>query len=127
MEATPLSASTSAPSASQRKQLRTAEDIHISLKENASGRRQWIDSIKDKVRHHLQLSPLHQVNPSHSQWLPYVQIFSWHFDVFSLDKTTGGNPLITVTIALLEVYGLLVRYTASKTPMRADASPFSSA
>lgn len=37
------------------------------------------------------------------------QIHSWHFDVFALNKSTGGNPLITVTIALLEVYGLLVR------------------
>ena len=114
MEGTPLSASTSAPSVSQRKQLRTVEDIHISLKQNASGRRLWIDSIKDKVRHHLQNgTPLPYVT-HHSQWLHHMQIFSWHFDVFSLDKTTGGNPLITVTIALLEVYGLLVRFMASK-------------
>jgi hypothetical protein len=49
-----------------------------------------------------------------------MQIFSWHFDVFGLEKTTGGNPLITVAITLLEVYGLLVRYLTIKQAMRGD-------
>lgn len=45
-------------------------------------RRHWIDSIKD-------------------------QVFSWHFNIYELNKTTQGNPLITVTLALLEAYDLL--------------------
>uniref|UniRef100_A0A7R9Z267 PDEase domain-containing protein n=1 Tax=Chlamydomonas euryale TaxID=1486919 RepID=A0A7R9Z267_9CHLO len=45
-------------------------------------RRKWMDSIKD-------------------------QILSWNFSAFELEKTTEGSPLITVTIALLEVHDLL--------------------
>ena len=37
------------------------------------------------------------------------QIYSWEFDIFALDKATCGNPLLTMTIALLESYDLLVR------------------
>lgn len=48
----------------------------------AHDRRTWSDSIKD-------------------------QIFSWHFSSFDLDTVTNGNPLITVTIALLDVHELL--------------------
>ena len=39
----------------------------------------------------------------------HMQIYSWDFDVFALDKATCGNPLITMTIALLESFDLLVR------------------
>lgn len=106
MEGAPIaSASTSSPSASGRKQFRSVEDIHISLQQNASGRRQWMDGIKDEV------SPSSSTQ-QYGDFLTYgtlMQLFSWHFDVFSLEKRTGGNPLITVTMSLLELYGLLVR------------------
>lgn len=49
---------------------------------HASERRQWVDSIKE-------------------------QVFSWDFNIFDLNATTQGNPLITTTVTLLEVYDLL--------------------
>lgn len=35
------------------------------------------------------------------------QVFSWDFNVFEFGNLTRGQPLITMTLTLLEVYGLL--------------------
>ena len=38
-----------------------------------------------------------------------LQTHSWTFNAFELYQKTHGNPLITVTLTLLESYDLLVR------------------
>lgn len=58
----------------------------------ARDRRRWMDAIK-----------------------PYL--FSWNFSAFELDKTTGGNPLITTTISLLEHYDLLEGWKLNRATM----------
>eukprot|EP00798_Chlamydomonas_sp_ICE-L_P032708 gene32708-3592_t len=57
-------------------------DIKIVADNFAVERKLWVDSIKE-------------------------QVFSWHFNIFDLNQTTNGNPLITTTVTLLEVYELL--------------------
>lgn len=38
-----------------------------------------------------------------------MQAFAWDFDVFQFGQSTRGQPLATMTIALLELHGLMVR------------------
>eukprot|EP00798_Chlamydomonas_sp_ICE-L_P024010 gene24010-9583_t len=63
-----------------------ATSSNVEKEEEASNfakeRKVWVDSIKE-------------------------QVFSWHFNIFDLNATTNGNPLITTTVTLLEVYDLL--------------------
>lgn len=64
------------------------------LASTAQDRRRWGEEIKDKI-------------------------YSWDFDVFALDKATCGNPLITMTIALLESFDLLEGWRVDRKTMEA--------
>lgn len=44
----------------------------------------------------------------HARTRTRTQAFSWDFDVFAFGRLTQGHPLVTMTIALLEVHDLLV-------------------
>jgi hypothetical protein len=38
-----------------------------------------------------------------------LQVYDWEFDVFQLQRLSGGRPLFAVAMALLDREGLLVR------------------
>ncbi len=102
---------------------------HKCLDSTAGERRKWIDGMKSQVG--PAAWPIFAI--ALAQRLA-LQIFSWHFDVFALDKSSSGNPLITMTVALLESYGLLVsspliwgllRHFAARCRIAPDLSPTS--
>lgn len=70
------------PAALVDKSLESNGDNDVIVDDFAKERKQWIASIKE-------------------------QVFDWHFNIFDLNVTTKGNPLITTTVTLLEVYDLL--------------------
>ena len=51
------------------------------------------------------MAPYDALAPAHTS----VQVYDWDFNMFEVDRASGGRPLYTATMALLQDQGLLVR------------------
>eukprot|EP00983_Pelagomonas_calceolata_P101975 1158754-Pelagomonas_calceolata.AAC.2 len=97
-------------------------------------RRKWINHAQDQVRRRgaeraaackyactlLGTLSLYRAVPSQpaSPVCGCTQAFAWDFDVFDFGQRTQGNPLISMTIALLELHNLMV--SAAEGSSKAD-------
>jgi len=45
-----------------------------------------------------------------------LQAYAWDFDVFDFGEKTQGNPLVSMTIALLELHNLMVSASCAGAP-----------
>ncbi|KAJ9529381.1 hypothetical protein QJQ45_013756 [Haematococcus lacustris] len=70
-------------------------------------RRKWSEGVQEQVRSHSCTSSHPTQLLTDALLGTCVQLFSWHFNVFEWNAQTQGNPLITMTLTLLEYYSLL--------------------
>lgn len=76
-------------------------------------RKKWSDFAKSQVSTAFSTSTLQHRDELLTKTCCSSQIFSWHFNIFEFAQLTQGNPLITMTLTLLETHELLVSFTTT--------------
>jgi hypothetical protein len=97
-------------------------------------RQKWAASIREQVGMAWEQSMIVENCPEFGRPLPtfqqpsipaatiWLQLFSWHFNVFAWNELTREHPLTSLTLTLLEYFELLVSPGNPSPQLRGQAS-----